>query len=185
MMARLESKPDYIDEGDGFFADAAADPAYKFIVDAAMGAHRLGFDLADPDVRAKVIVAGHRAHERAGKPTRYKTEPRPTVLEQSHQPVVYYMRLGDLVKIGTTANLGARYAAINPEGLMALEFGGRRLERQRHNQFSICHHHGEWFRLGPMLAMHIVGVRADFETAEGMTTEEWAAPRIADGRRGR
>ena len=37
--------------------------------------------------------------------------------------IVYYMRIGDRVKIGTTTNLKRRRAEINPEELMATEPG--------------------------------------------------------------
>lgn len=69
--------------------------------------------------------------------------------------VVYYMRIGNRVKIGTTANLKQRLADINPEELMAVEPGSVRLERMRHREFGHLRTHGEWFRYRGMLVEHI------------------------------
>lgn len=67
--------------------------------------------------------------------------------------VVYYLRHGDRVKIGTTANPRRRFAAIWHEELLAFERGDRRLERQRHEQFAADRFGAsEWFRLTPAIA---------------------------------
>lgn len=91
----------------------------------------------------------------------------------SHRPVVYYMRLDAIVKIGFTTRLGRRLMDINPQGVLAVEWGARRLEGQRHNQFAEHHVHGEWFRFGAELAAHLIEVRAAFEADMGTTTESW------------
>jgi hypothetical protein len=90
-----------------------------------------------------------------------------------HGQLVYYMRLGDAVKIGTSGKLAQRQAHINPQGVMAVEWGGHQLERKRHNEFVDLHIHGEWFRLREPLVGHIFDLRAAFEDAEGRTTEQW------------
>lgn len=67
--------------------------------------------------------------------------------------IVYYLRYGDRVKIGTTANPRQRFAAIWHEELLAFERGDRRLERHRHEQFAADRFSGtEWFRLTPAIA---------------------------------
>jgi len=69
--------------------------------------------------------------------------------------VVYYLRHGDRVKIGTTANPRQRFAAIWHEEVLAFELGDRRLERRRHEQFAADRFGGsEWFRLSPAIAEH-------------------------------
>lgn len=69
--------------------------------------------------------------------------------------VVYYLRHGDRVKIGTTANPRQRFAAIWHEEVMAFERGDRRLERRRHEQFAADRFGGsEWFRLTSAIAEH-------------------------------
>ena len=70
--------------------------------------------------------------------------------------VVYYVRHGERVKIGTTANPKQRFAAIWNEEVLAFERGDRRLEQHRHEQFAAERFPGsEWFRLTPDLAAHI------------------------------
>jgi len=67
--------------------------------------------------------------------------------------VVYYLRFGDRVKIGTTANPRQRFAAIWHDEVMAFERGDRRLEQRRHAQFAADRFGGsEWFRLTPAIA---------------------------------
>ena len=69
--------------------------------------------------------------------------------------VVYYLRNGDRVKIGTTANPRRRFAAIWHEEVLAFERGNRRLERRRHEQFAADRFGGsEWFSLTPAIAEH-------------------------------
>jgi hypothetical protein len=70
--------------------------------------------------------------------------------------VVYYLRNGDRVKIGTTANPRQRFAAIWHEEVMAFERGDRRRERYRHEQFAADRLGGsEWFDLTPAIAEHV------------------------------
>jgi hypothetical protein len=70
--------------------------------------------------------------------------------------VVYYLRQGDRVKIGTTANPRQRFAAIWHEEVLAFELGDRRLEQSRHARFASLRFAGsEWFRSSPDLVRHI------------------------------
>ncbi len=78
--------------------------------------------------------------------------------------VVYYLRHGERVKIGTTANPRQRFAAIWNEEVLAFERGDRRLEQRRHEQFATDRFPGsEWFRLTPPLAAHVEAVAAGRE----------------------
>lgn len=81
--------------------------------------------------------------------------------EHQHPPIVYYMRLGQLVKIGFTTNLTKRLGVINPEEVMVTEPGGREREQQRHREFDALRVHGEWFRLAAPLTDHIEAVRRE------------------------
>ena len=81
-------------------------------------------------------------------------------------PVVYYIRRGDHIKIGYTANLGNR---LNGQGgmnvLLAFEFGDRALERQRHIDFADHLVPGlgrEVFYASPDLMSHIAALREMF-----------------------
>ncbi|MEV6432591.1 GIY-YIG nuclease family protein [Nocardia sp. NPDC051463] len=77
-----------------------------------------------------------------------------------HDEVVYYIRFGDRVKIGTTKNLEKRLIAIPHDEVLATEPGGLYVEQQRHKQFAHIRVHHEWFDLTPELSEHISAVRA-------------------------
>lgn len=85
------------------------------------------------------------------------------------QEVVYYLRFGDRVKIGTTKNLAKRLPDIPHDEVLATEPGGVYVERQRHQQFRHLRakvgHNREWFTLTPELAEHIAAVRARQDAA--------------------
>lgn len=75
--------------------------------------------------------------------------------------VVYYLRFGDRVKIGTTGNPKQRFAAIRHEDLLALEPGDRRTERRRHAEFAGDRlGTSEWFALSPAISAHIEALTA-------------------------
>lgn len=78
----------------------------------------------------------------------------------TRQHRVYYVRVGDLIKIGMTARLRQRLNAYPPDAqLLAVEPGGEALEGQRHHQFRhLLAHRKEWFRPGPDLMDHIAKV---------------------------
>lgn len=74
--------------------------------------------------------------------------------------VVYYLRVADRVKIGTSANPRQRLHALWHDEVLAFERGDRRLERRRHEQFANERFdRTEWFRLSDRLRAHIDVVR--------------------------
>lgn len=82
--------------------------------------------------------------------------------------VVYYVDLGDCVKIGYTTNIRTRLSGlrVDPHQLLALEPGGRELEEQRHQQFRSSRiGRRENFARTPILEAHIA-----------MTLEEHGLP---------
>lgn len=69
--------------------------------------------------------------------------------QRAGQPgLVYYLQVGERIKIGFSANLRRRLRAYPPESkLLAVEPGSPDLEVQRHRQFVGSLTHGrEWFR---------------------------------------
>lgn len=76
-------------------------------------------------------------------------------------PVVYYLRVGDLIKIGTTRHLKNRVAGYPPGSeLLVSEPGDVELERQRHSQFAGLLAAGrEWFHPASVLIEHINKLR--------------------------
>ena len=80
---------------------------------------------------------------------------------ESGEPTVYYVLVGEKVKIGYTANLTQRLRAYPPDAeLLATEPGDKELERTRHQQFREYLTHGrEWFAPGPALREHVESLR--------------------------
>jgi hypothetical protein len=75
--------------------------------------------------------------------------------------VVYYLRFGDRVKIGTTGNPRQRFAALRHEELLAFEPGDRTVEHRRHVEFADDRlGTSEWFELSPRLSAHIAALAA-------------------------
>lgn len=71
--------------------------------------------------------------------------------------VVYYLRMGDQIKIGTSLDPDgrARSLSLTPQHIVATEPGGAIIERRRHAQFAHLHAHGEWFRAEEPLLSYI------------------------------
>lgn len=70
--------------------------------------------------------------------------------------VVYYIRLDERVKIGTTGNLGQRMRQLWHDEVVAIEPGDRTLEQSRHVQFAEYRlGTSEWFALSPAIADHL------------------------------
>ena len=70
--------------------------------------------------------------------------------------VVYYLRFGDRIKIGTSHNPRGRLAQLRFDELLAFERGDRSLEQERHAQFADARYPGsEWFHSHQELTEHI------------------------------
>lgn len=72
--------------------------------------------------------------------------------------VVYYLRFGDRVKIGTTTRLAKRLREIPHDEILAVEQGGVDVECRRHVQFADLRVTGEWFDYGPALREHVLSL---------------------------
>lgn len=75
--------------------------------------------------------------------------------------VVYYVRIGDWIKIGATTNFERRMSALQPDEVLATEPGYFDLERKRLNQFKHLRIRakGERHRAGQDLLDHIKMIR--------------------------
>ena len=76
-------------------------------------------------------------------------------------PVVYYVRFGDRIKIGTSVCILGRMDNIPHDQLLAVEPGGRELEQQRHREFATDRVTGEWFLPSDELLSHVRRLRAE------------------------
>ena len=75
--------------------------------------------------------------------------------------VVYYIRFGDRIKIGTSATPRRRLASLPCDELLAFERGDRLVEHRRHLQFA--QHRiprTEWFEGNDALSRHIAEISA-------------------------
>lgn len=75
--------------------------------------------------------------------------------------VVYYVKVGDLIKIGYTSDLRSRIRNYPPgRRLLATEQGSKPLEQQRLREFASLRVHGnEWHRIDAPLMVHINKLR--------------------------
>lgn len=78
--------------------------------------------------------------------------------------VVYYIRFGERIKIGTSANPRQRLATLWHDEVLAFERGDRALEQRRHGKFA-AHRLGrsEWFAAHDDLLAHIRIVAAGID----------------------
>jgi hypothetical protein len=75
--------------------------------------------------------------------------------------VVYYIRFGDRMKIGTSANPRQRLGTLRHDELLAFELGGRSVERARHARFARQRYdRTEWFALDGELRAHVAALAA-------------------------
>lgn len=73
---------------------------------------------------------------------------------KSHPPVVYFVRVADGIKIGSTSNLMARMRALHAplRNVLAVVPGGRKAEDAYHEQFAAYRVYGEVFDIEDQLA---------------------------------
>lgn len=102
-----------------------------------------------------------------------------------HVDVVYYVRVGECIKIGTTTNLPSRLKAFGPSEFLACEPGGLTVEGRRHRQFASDLAAGrEWFHPSPALMAWIDAVKDEHpqpkrRTASRPKSVDLSAPRFA------
>lgn len=93
--------------------------------------------------------------------------------------VVYYLRFGDRIKIGTSSNPRNRLAAIVHDELLAFEPGGRVLEQRRHAQFARHRlDQSEWFGAHEDLLRHIRTITTGSDDP-WLTYQRWVSEQIA------
>lgn len=129
------------------------DPAFPRIADALQDMGNAGVELTE-DTVAIAVKIGKQKH--ADDSARRVTEP-------SRRSIVYYIRRGDLIKIGTTVNPVSRLKSLMPDEILAFEPGDRETETQRHREFaeSRVARKSEYFRQDPELMVHIAGLREE------------------------
>ncbi|MFE6079986.1 GIY-YIG nuclease family protein [Streptomyces virginiae] len=162
------------------------DPAFHSIAEvlADMASARVEFT---PEIIDAAVKAGRARHARETTIPTLPHQPGPEAVAGS---VVYYIRRGNLIKIGTTTNLRRRMAALMPDEILAVEPGDWVLEQQRHRQFGDqrISRQGEYFFPGPALRRHVAEVRATHGAPPAdlprlaAASRDWAQP-LAETRR--
>lgn len=142
------------------------DPAFQYIARTLLDLRALKVEIT-PDLVRRVVERGRRAHELAVAREMYRLQfaPTPQAVEAVASSVVYYMRIGNRVKIGFSTKVTERLKVINPEELLAFEPGGLALERARHAEFDALRVNGEWFKYEEPLTGHVKKLQATMGAA--------------------
>ncbi|WP_412079027.1 GIY-YIG nuclease family protein [Streptomyces xanthophaeus] len=101
----------------------------------------------------------------------FATEARKRQAPPDRRNIVYYVKRGDLIKIGTTGSPVKRFEALMPDEILAFEPGNADLEAKRHLQFadSRATRRSEYFQPSDQLTAHIKALRAE----HGAPDPEW------------
>lgn len=150
-----------------------ADPDIEYIADSILHLKAAGLEVTDPDIIRLAVHGGHKRAAELEDDSELKQQQRKIrafECAEANQRYaerlevrskVYYARVGNRCKIGTTLNIQSRMARLVPEELLVVERGGPILEAERHRQFSALHSHGrEWFRYEGALVAHVAELRA-------------------------
>lgn len=86
------------------------------------------------------------------------------LLEDHPEGIVYYVRRGDAIKIGTTVNYTQRMRDLMPDEILAVEPGSYSVEHERHQQFQRYAYfpvRSEYFCPSQELKEHILRLRSE------------------------
>ena len=130
------------------------DPAFEIIARLLTDLRDAGARLTDEIVRAAVALGRHY-HKRNESPLPLPGQR----ISELDKALVYYVRMGNLIKIGTTRDMRQRMRELRPDEILAVEPGSYELETQRHQQFTRFRSHGEYFLPARPLIDHISALR--------------------------
>jgi MerR family regulatory protein len=160
-----------------------SDPAWPSIAGVLREMTDAGVEIGEA---ALVIAAKVGTHRFATATVKAHPGRRPAshqaTLSGTSDSIVYYIRRGDLIKIGTTADPVTRPGRLMPDKILAFEPGDADQETLRHRQFDHLRCHGEYFRSAPELSDHIRQLRH----LHGKPDPSWpttATPRRHRGKR--
>lgn len=129
-----------------------ADPAWPGIVGVLREFKEAGIEL-DAATTATAVKLGRQRWKTAIRPA----EPFQGGLALNAAEIVYYLRRGEVIKIGTTKDPQGRFGALMPDEILAIEPGSYDLETARHSQFDHLRvrPRSEYFHDEPELREHI------------------------------
>lgn len=127
------------------------DPAFPRIADALRDMSNAGVELTEETVTIAVKIGKQKHADEAAR----------RITERNRRSIVYYIRRGDLIKIGTTIDPVNRLKSLMPDEVLAFEPGDKHTERQRHLQFarSRVALKSEYFRQDSDLMGHVTEMR--------------------------
>lgn len=108
-----------------------------------------------------------------------QAEQRVAEMDAQRPGVIYYLEVGEYLKIGHTKNLYRRMREYPPNArLLASQAGSREEERALHHRFSAyCDSGREWYRDVPEIREHIAGVVAqEGKTGPGLERKRRSDP---------
>ena len=143
-------------------------PSWPTIAFALQEMRACGIEMDEGAVQIAVKV-GRQRWERAEK-----LAPPSTGQPAPGGSIVYYVRRGEVIKIGTTVHPQRRFTELMPDEILVVEPGGYREERQRHRQFAHLRGAGEYFRIAPELLDHVSRLLA----AHGAPDPSWPTTAI-------
>lgn len=147
------------------------DPA-KLMILGIFREYELGGIEVNEETVAMAVKLGRVRHQRnveeRAERARREAEGRRVVetfrklLDDHPGGIVYYLRRGDLLKIGTTTRYDARMRALRPDEVLAVEPGSYALEHQRHREFEACQwsRGSEYFHMSAELKAHVLQLRS-------------------------
>lgn len=132
------------------------DPAFLCIAEVLRDMRAGGIELND-DTISVAITLGRQ------KRSRSRALGRRAVRPDVPSSIVYYVRRGHAIKIGTTSEPAARFSSLMPDEIMAYEPGSYQREAQRHSQFLHLRigRAGEYFTMADELLSHVSKIRKE------------------------
>lgn len=118
-----------------------------------------GVEIDEAAVKIAVKLGAHRFAIAAAQKHPGRRPYHQATLTGTSDSIVYYVRRGELIKIGTTADPITRFDRLMPDEILAFEPGDVEQETLRHRQFDHLRGHGEHFRSAPELLEHIRQIR--------------------------
>ena len=139
-----------------------SDPAFTCIVSVLKDMQSAGIELTAETVSMAVALGRQKRDRSRAHGYIPATAPVP------NGSIVYYIRRGEAIKIGTTTTPARRFQALMPTEILAFEPGGVDEEFARHMQFVDLRLgiRGEHFRAEPELMEHIADMRNQHGTPD-------------------
>lgn len=158
------------------YAEAQESPSWAFVLDYLRTLSEIGIEASTMglDMFQRCVAAAESKWAEASAEPPPRTSPN----TKPHESIVYYMKLGNLVKIGISRRLAQRAMTFNPQRILAVEPGSHALEKVRHRQFVDLHEQGEWFRYEQKLKDHIRQIPTRFKQGTGIEMNDWLAEHL-------